>query len=139
VAIEDNTSVIRRLNEEFWNKGNSEILDELFAPHFVDHNAPPGSVPGREGFKQFATMFRTAFSDISSTVDDLITEGDKAAWRWTFRGTHTDAVMGVPATGRQITFAGITIDRLAGGQIVERWTQADFLGMMQQLGVIPSP
>lgn len=138
MATEEGRSVIRRLTEEFWNKGNPEVLDEVFASDFVDHNAPPGSTPGRDGFKQFATTFRTAFSDTSSTVDDLIAEGDKVAWRWTFRGTHTDTLLGIPATGRQITLTGITIDRLAGGRIVERWSQVDFLGMMQQLGALPA-
>ena len=139
MSTEEYKAIIRRLNERFWNKGNVEVLDEVFAPDFVDHNAPPGSTPGREGFKQFATMFRAAFSDISTTADDLITEGDKVAWRWTFRGAHKDTFMGVPATGKQITLTGISIDRFADGQIVERWTQADFPGLMQQLGVVPAP
>ena len=138
MLTEENKAIIRRLNEEFWNKGKVEVLEEVFASNFLDHNAPPDSVPGLQGLKQFVSMFRAAFSDISSTIDDLMAEGDKVVWRWTFRGTQKDAVMGVPATGKQITFAGITIDRFADGQIVERWTQADFMGFMQQLGVIPA-
>ena len=138
MSTEENKASIRWLNESFWNKGNAGVLDEVFAPDFLDHNAPPGSTPGREGFKQFATMFRAAFSDFSSTADDLIAEGDKVVWRWTFRGTHKDTFMGIPATGKQITMTGISIDRFAGGQIVERWTQVDLLGLMQQLGVVPA-
>ncbi|MBI3944183.1 MAG: ester cyclase [Chloroflexi bacterium] len=138
MSTEENKALIRRLNEEFWIKGNAGILDEVFAPDFLDHTALPGSVPGREGLKQSITMFRAAFSDISDSIDDLIAEGDKVVWRWTFHGTQTDTVMGVPATGKQITFTGITIDRIANGRIIERWTQADYMGFMQQLGVIPS-
>jgi len=84
-------------------------------------------------------MFRAAFSDTQTTVDDAIAEGDKVAWRWTFRGTHTSPFMGIPATGKAITLTGITIDRVVGNQIVERWNQADFMGMMQQLSVTPAP
>jgi len=83
--------------------------------------------------------FRAAFSQPHTTIDDAIVEGDKVAWRWTFRGTHTGPLMGIPATGKAIAFTGITIDRVAGGKIVERWNQADFMGLMQQLGAIPAP
>jgi steroid delta-isomerase-like uncharacterized protein len=136
---QQNAAVIRRLNQEVWNEGNAAVLDDVFAADFVDRTALPGSTPGREGLKQLFSMFSAAFADASSTIDDLIAEGDKVAWRWTFRGTHQGTLMGNPATGKTITFVGITIDRLAGGKIVERWNQADMLGLMQQLGVIPAP
>ena len=130
---EQNKAVIRQLNKKVWNEGNTAVLDEVFAPDFIDHTAPPGSAPNREGIKQLITMFGNAFSDTSSTIDDLIAEEDKVAWRWTFRGTHTGPFMGIPATGRTITLTGITVDRVSGDAIVERWNQADFAGMIQQL------
>jgi len=130
---EENKAVIRRLNQEVWNEGNAAVLDEVFAADFIDCTANPGSRPDREGIKQLITMFGNAFSDTSSTIEDLIAEGDKVAYRWTFQGSHTGAFMGIPATGRRITLTGITIDRVAGNAIVERWNQADFAGMMQQL------
>ena len=136
---EQNKAVIRRLVKELWNEGNAAVFDEVFAPNFVDHTAPPGSSPDREGLKQLVTVFGAAFSNTSTTVDQLIAEGDKVAWRWTFRGTHTGPFMGIPATGKVITLTGITIDRVVGDQIVERWNQADFAGMMQQLSVAPTP
>ncbi|MBI5291407.1 MAG: ester cyclase [Chloroflexi bacterium] len=134
---EQNKAVIRRLIQGVWNEGNAAVLDEVFAADFVDRTALPGATPGREGLKQLFTMFSAAFSDASSTIDDLIAEGDKVAWRWTFRGTHIGPFMGIPATGKTITLTGITIDRIAGNAIVERWNQADFAGMMQQLGAAP--
>jgi steroid delta-isomerase-like uncharacterized protein len=136
---EQNKAVIRRLNQEVWNEGKAAVLDEVFAADFVDHTAPPGSAPGREGLKQLAAMFSAALSDASSTIDDLITEGDKVVWRWTFRGTHTGSLMGIPPTGKTVALSGITFDRLADGKIVERWSQSDMVGLMQQLGVIPTP
>jgi len=134
MTTEENKAVIRRLVKEYWNKGNVDVLDDVFAPDFLDHHAPPGLAPGREGLKQFVAMFRTAFSDISTTADDLIAEGDKVTWNWTMRGTHTNEFMGVPASGKKIAFSGITIDRFVNGQIAERWSQADFAGLMKQLG-----
>lgn len=138
MSTEENKATIRRLSEEFWNKQNVKVFDEVFAAGFIDHNPPPGVEPSREGFRQLALGLQAALSDAHSSIDDLLAEGDKVVWRWTFRGTHTGPLMGIPATGKQITLTGITIDRLAGGQILERWSQVDNLGMLQQLGVIPT-
>jgi steroid delta-isomerase-like uncharacterized protein len=139
MSIEENKSVIYRLTTAFWNEGNTAVIEELIATDFADHGAAPGLAPGREGYKQMTLPFRAAFSQPHTTIDDAIVEGDKVAWRWTFRGTHTGPLMGIPATGKAIAFTGITIDRVAGGKIVERWNQADFMGLMQQLGAIPAP
>lgn len=138
MSTEAKREIVQRLTQEFWNEGNAAVLDEAFAADFVDHGATPGSAPGREGLKQTVIPFRDAFSAIHTTVDDVVIEGDEVAWRWTFRGTHTAPVMGIPATGKAITLTGISIDRFVGDTIVERWNQADFMGMMQQLGVIPT-
>jgi predicted ester cyclase len=72
-------------------------------------------------------------------LDALVCEGDLVAKRWTFRGTHTGDYMGLPATGRQVVMAGITIYQVVGGQVRETWWNYDALGMMQQLGAIPAP
>lgn len=139
MSTEQNKAVVRRIGEEYWNQGNVAVLDDAFAADVADHNAPPGLAPGREGVKQFNTMFRGAFSDLSLVIDDLIAEGDNVVWRWTFTGTHTGPLMGISATGKHVTLQGISIDRFEQGKIVERWLQADMLGMMQQLGAIPAP
>ena len=139
MPAEENKAVIRRLVEGFWNGGNADVLDDVFAANFVNQTPAPGVAPNRDGLKHTNLTIRAAFSDSHTTVDDLIAEGDKVAWRWTFRGTHNAPFMGIPATGKQLTMTGIVIDRIAGGQIVERWDQTDVLGMLQQLGVVPAP
>ncbi|MBI3959286.1 MAG: ester cyclase [Chloroflexi bacterium] len=139
MSTEENKAILRQFFEAFWNNGNPNAFDEFFAAGWVHHNPPAGAEPNRDGFKQAMTAFRAAFADIHTTIDDMIADGDKVAWRWTFQGTHTDSLMGIPATSKQITLTGISIDRLAGGKSVERWDQADFLGMMQQIGAIPAP
>jgi predicted ester cyclase len=139
MSAEENKAVIHRLTKEFWDEGNASVIDQVVAADFDDHSAAPGLAPGREGLKQMMLPFRAAFSQPHTTIDDAIVEGEKVVWRWTFQGTHTGLLMGIPATGKAITFTGITIDRVVGGTIVERWNQADFMGLMQQLGVIPAP
>jgi steroid delta-isomerase-like uncharacterized protein len=111
----------------------------VFAADFLTHSAPPGAPPTREGLKQTNLAIRAALPDIQSAVEDVIAEGDEVVWHWSARGTHRAPLLGLPATGKQITITGITIDRIAGGQIAERWDQVDMLGLMQQLGAIPAP
>ncbi len=134
----ENREVVRRLVEEFWNKRNAAVLDDVFAPNFLNHNPPFGSPPDREGLKHANNMFLAAFSEIHTAIDDLITEGDKVVWRWTFSGRNTGPLADMPATGKQINMTGIVIDRIVGGQIVERWSEMDIFGLMQQLGAIPT-
>ena len=85
------------------------------------------------------TMYRTAFPDIHFTIDEQIAEGDTVMTRWTARGTQTGELAGMPPTGKSVTVTGIVVDRFSNGMIAETWAIFDQFGMMQQLGVIPSP
>jgi predicted ester cyclase len=114
-------------------------MDELLAPNFVNHAAVPGVTPDREGYKKFATMHHTGFPDFDVKVEDVVAEGDKVARRVTWTGTHKGNYMGIAPTGKQVKVTVITIERIEGGKIAEQWGEADILGLMQQLGVMPSP
>lgn len=139
MSTEQNKALVRRL-EEVFNRGNISLVDELFAPDFVEHEElPPGIPPGREAVKQLTTMFRSAFPDFKATIDDIVAEGDKVVIRQTWSGTHKGEFMGVPPTGKSVSFGVIDIVRIAGGKLVEHWGQMDMMGMMQQLGAIPTP
>jgi predicted ester cyclase len=136
----DNKNIIRRYFEEAWNLGHLEILDELIAPNYVNHDPfVPGLPPGPEGLKPIFGGFRTAFSDLHYTIEELVAEGDLVVTRWTMRGTHSGELMGIPPTGRQVLVGGMQIERIVNGQIVEHWRKSDDLGLMQQLGVIAAP
>ena len=136
---EANKALVRRQFEEGWNQGNLSVADEIFALDYVPHNpAIPVVIPGPEGYKQFAAMYRTVFPDIHFNVDNQIAEGDMVVTRFTITGTHQGELMGVPPTGKQVTVTGINIHRIADGKMVEGWSNTDILGMMQQLGVIPA-
>ena len=137
MSIEENKAIARRWMEEVWGKGSLAAVDELCAPDFVWHWAPPGVASDREGYKQNVTMSFAPFADIRSTIEDMVAEGDKVVVRWTWRGTHKGEFMGIAPTGKQVTLTGISIIRIAGGKIVEEWGEMDMLGWMQQLGVVP--
>ena len=140
MSTEQNKASVRRLMEEVFNRGKTSLVDELFAPDFVEHEElPPGIPPGREAVKQLPAIFRSAFPDFKVTIDDVIAEGDKVAVRSTWSGTHKGEFMGIAPTGKSVSFGVFDIIRIAGGKFVEHWGQMDNLGMMQQLGVIPAP
>jgi steroid delta-isomerase-like uncharacterized protein len=135
---EQNKAIARRVFEEVWNKGNLDALDEVYVADVVGHNAPPGQPPGIKGTRQFIGMYLQAFPDTRMVVEDQVAEGDKVVTRWTATGTHRGELMGMPPTGKSVRVTGITINRLEGGKIVEEWGIFDQLGMLQQLGAIPS-
>jgi len=137
MSTEENKAIARRGSEEVWNQGKLDVIDEIFATDYVNHRAGGPDIHGPEGYKQFFTMFRTAFPDIKFTIEDQIAEGDKVVTHVTFTGTHKGELMGIPPTGVQVTVTGIAISRIAGGKILECWVNSDDLGMWQQLGVIP--
>ena len=113
------------------------MIDELVAQDYIQHTK--GVPPGRVGVQQFFTTLRAAFPDIHNTIEDMLAEGDRVVWRSTIRGTHTGPFRGIPPTGKQVTITAINILRIVDGQFVENWGEQDNLGLMQQLGVIPTP
>jgi steroid delta-isomerase-like uncharacterized protein len=140
MSIEENKALVRRLVEGVWTTGNLDAADALLAPNMVDHAAQMGGGLGdREGFKNQVRMFRSAFPDGHTRIDDMIAEGDKVVLRWTDGGTHRGEFMGIAPTGRPVTITGIDIYRIADGKIVEYWCNEDELGLLRQLGAIPAP
>jgi steroid delta-isomerase-like uncharacterized protein len=138
MSTEENKVAERRFIEEGWNPGNTAVIDAVFAADFLGHD-PSGPLHGPEGFKQLYAAYRTAFPDTHLTIEDQIAEGDLVASRWTATGTNQGSLMGIAPSGKRMTVTGITINRFAGGKIKEAWYNYDTLGMLQQIGAIPTP
>lgn len=128
----------RRAIEEVYNGGKLDLVDELAADDFVIH-LPSRDIHGSSGAKQYIATLRESFPDIHFTIDDQVCEGDTVVTRWTASGTHTGEFQGIPPTGRQGVISGVDIDRIADEKVVECWVSLDELGLLQQLGVIPTP
>jgi steroid delta-isomerase-like uncharacterized protein len=138
VALEANKSVVRRYYEDILNAGSVDALAELAVVDYAEHDPLPGQGAGREGLRERVEMLRGAFRP-NFTIEDIIAEGDKVVVRWTNRGTHVGAFMGMPATGKAFVIAGIDIHRLRDGKLAEHWHVVDLLSQMQQLGALPQP
>jgi len=135
--VEANKALIQRGFEEEWNKGNLDVIPELFTADVICHMVHSPDIHGKDNWKEFITAFRNAFPDIHFTIEDHFGEGDRVVTRWTFTGTHRGELMGIPPTGVNITVKGVNIYHFSYGKISEFWVTLDDLGMLQQLGVIP--
>ena len=133
---EANKKVSRRLTEEAFNQGKYDVIEELVAPTFVNHDPATGDTKGPEGTRELIEGYRSAFPDIKITIEEQIAEGDLVATRWTGTGTHKGELMGIAPTGKGTTVTGVTIDKVKDGKIVESWNNWDTLGLMRQLGVV---
>jgi len=114
MSVEDLKAIVRRYVEEPWNQGKLDTLDELCDPNFTLHG-----LGGLEAFKAAIRDYRMAFPDTHFTIEEMIAEGDKVAFRWTARGTQQGGYQGRPPTGKVRTSHGITIVRFANGKIIE--------------------
>ncbi len=133
MSVEENKAVVRRYFE-----GGVAVLDEVLAEDAVLYE-PTMTVRGRDQFRQGMSKAREATPDLDLTINDMIAEADKVLVRWTMRFTHSAEFRGFPPTGRVVTVPGFTLYRLAGGKIVESWTNWDALGLLQEIGAISSP
>jgi steroid delta-isomerase-like uncharacterized protein len=131
--MEDSKSVnlrwIQAFNERDW-------ATETFcrAPEFVAHvTGAPGPLNGAD-WVGFLSAFATGVPDAQIYVEASIAERDLVATRWTITGTHRGTFQGIPATGRQVTMAGIEFTRVVDGKVAEHWVQFDVPGLMQQIG-----
>jgi steroid delta-isomerase-like uncharacterized protein len=133
-----NKRIAQRYFEEIWNKANLDAADELVAANVVGH-VPGTTLHGVETLKQRVQSLYAIYSQPHFAIEDQLAEDDKVLVRWTFQGTHTGAFMGVVPTGKQIRLTGMNLFHIANGKIEALWLNADDLGELQQLGVLPVP
>jgi steroid delta-isomerase-like uncharacterized protein len=134
----DYKEMARRWFAEVMNEGNEDVIDEICASNFVDHDPLPGTGPDREGLHDFVKQVRSAFPDLETTVDDMLADGDEIAVRSTFRGTHQGDFMGIAATGKKVEVANYDFVRMENDQAVEHWGTIDSAALMEQLGAVPA-
>lgn len=138
-SLEENKALVRRFFEELDN-GNLDVIDELVAEDYVDHDPPPfpGLAPGRAGLKQAAEMFWTATPG-HHLIEDQMAEGDKVITRLRGIGKHEGELAGIPASGNELDVKAVAIYRIENGKITEHWSAVDSATLLQQLGVIQLP
>ena len=140
MSTEQNKVVFRRLMEEVFNQGHLELIDEIVAPDWANYDPSlPEVLRGRDGARQLVSMWKAGFPDFRIEIEDMIAEGDKVAARFSFEGMHTGDFLGIPATGKRVSGSGTGIFHFVNGQDAEHHVNFDALGVMQQLGIVPTP
>ena len=139
MSAAENKALVREGVEEVWNKGNLQSVGRYFADDYIDRSPLPGQADGLDGYVRSVAMIRDAFPDLHLDLEDVVAEEEKVAFRYTMSGTHQGDFMGIPPTGKAFSVAGMIFARVAGGRFTERWSNLDTLGLMRQIGALPSP
>ena len=132
MSTEENKSLVHRMFDESFNKGDPSFINELIAADYVDHSPIPAPSPGPEGFAKRTIALRTAFVE-EAQFGVFLAENDLVAFTWTFQGVHQGPFAGIAATGKQVTLSGINVERLENGKIVEHWSHFDLAGLIKQM------
>ena len=132
-----NQALVRRLFEEWINKKNLAVIDDMVTANYVSHEGGVNSSAAET--KVFLAAAFAGFPDMQVTIEDMVACGDKVVVRNTWCGTHRGPFLGVAATGKPIRCEGIVIWRIEGGKLAERWATIDYLGLMRQLGSVSIP
>lgn len=139
MSTETNKAIILRMVQQVWNEGRIDLVEEFFEEDYVELIVGQPPRTGYELVRQGVELMRNTFPDFVLSIGEQLGEGDRIATRWTMTGTHQGEFYGIPPTGKQINQSGATFYRLSNGRISEIWLLADTMGLLQQLGVIPTP
>ncbi|MEJ6479808.1 ester cyclase [Nostoc punctiforme UO1] len=119
------------------NRRNYDEMDKFFAASFVDRN-PAWTVTNLEELKKIISAAHQAL-DQQIIQDEIFSAKNRVVVLLTFHGKHIGTFLGIPATNKLVSWTSIEIYRIEDGKIVERWVQADTLGLMRQFGLqLPS-
>jgi steroid delta-isomerase-like uncharacterized protein len=143
MAAEDHKALARQYLEEIWSRGNTDAIDSVLSAIYTLRVLQGSSgheeriMRGTEGLKQSVALYHRAFPDLQITPQTMVAEGDRVVVEWTAQATHSGDFRGIPATNKQVSYAGITIYRIEGDKIAEEVYLGDRLGLWQQLGLVP--
>ncbi len=132
---EENKAIVRHAMLNFFSNGqlNWDTLNGYFAPDCIFHQLPTG-LEGLAGLKKFYDIYLSGYSNLQNRMlGELIADGDFVVAMWEMTGIHTGELRGFSATGAHLRLTGIDIVRIANGKVVERWQEANHLGILQQL------
>lgn len=125
--------------EEAWLKGNLDAFDEVYAVDYVWHRPPFPTISGLEALKESVLGMRSAYSELQIAYEEMISEGDSVAYRYSLQGMHTGVspTLPIPPTGKAVDLRGCVVVHVKEGKIIEEFEYSDYLGFLQQLGVVP--
>lgn len=134
MTAEQNKAIVTKMNKEFIEGGSMSVFNEIFAPDFINHTAPPGSPKGPDGVVYFFNhLLKPAFPDLKVVIHDQVAEGNKVTTRKSFHATHKGEFFGVPASNKPVVMDVIDIITLRDGKFIEHWGALDMQSVMMQI------
>ena len=134
MSTDVNKAIVTRYNKEVIQGCDMELLRDLVSPDFINHSGVPGMPEGVDGLIYFFTqILHGSFSNINVEINDMLAEGNKVVTRKEITGTHTGTLMGIPATGKNITLKVIDILSVENGKISDHWGENNFTSVLQGL------
>jgi len=138
--MSDHKATMQRIYDEVFNQGNLDVIDELLADDFVEHQElPPGIPQGKGAPRAYTIMFRSAFPDFRMAVEEMLQDGNKVITRVRVSGTHKGEFMGIPPTDNKFDVSAIDIIEFRDDKAIGHWGVMDTAAMMEQLGVSGPP
>jgi predicted ester cyclase len=139
MSLEDLKEKIRWAGQEAWLQGNLAAFDEIYAIDYVWHRPPFPDISGLEAIKESVAGMRNAYSDLIISYDEMVAEGNSIAYRYSIQGKHTgeSPSLPIPPTGKDVKLEGCVVVHVKDDKIVEEFEYSDYLGFLQQLGVVP--
>ena len=134
MSAEENKALLQRYIKEVWDKQDPAAVDDFLASNYKRHRSPTTTPLTREEQKQLLVRFRAAFPNVQLTVEEIIAEDNRIAFRSTIRATHQGELFGIAPTGKQITVGLVDVIHIENGKFVEQWGGPDLLDLVQQLG-----
>ncbi len=138
MSTEQNKAIVHRMMDLFAT-GDTSRVDQVFAPNWVNHDPSLPPLQGLDGARQLIQMMRSAFPDATVNLEHVTAEGDKVGGNWSFSGTNTGSFLGLAPTGKKVTVQAAGIFRVVDSKLTDNWVNLDGMGMMQQLGLAPTP
>ena len=140
MSLKELEAKIQRVGEDAWYRGSMDGLDEVYAADYVSHKPPFPDTIGLEAVKQSVAATRLAYSDIHGDYTEWVAEGNAIAYRFTMHMKHTGVspTLPIPPTGKVVTLEGVVVVHVKDGKVIEEWEYSDYLGFLQQLGVVPA-
>jgi len=139
MLAEENKALVRRVLAEVRSGWTRAVIEQFFTPDYRRHLTPTGPHLTGEEQRERASRLRAGFPDADATLEDILAEGDRVAYRLTIRGTHRGDFLGIPPTGRRVTVSFFAIVRIAGGKLTEEWGGLDQADLLRQLRAPAEP
>lgn len=137
MSMQEENKILVQTHVQRLNEGDVSGYMQMYDPGCVFHGYPPDVPPDPAGVGQFYAAMTDALPDAKVTAEDIVAEGDRVAVRYTLTGTHRGELMGAPATGNAVSAGGITVLRVSGGRVVERWNRLDDVALLTAIGALP--